>query len=1183
MMKKLLALLLCLTMCLPAAAAFGEAAEATEEPILTEVDLSEYKTPEVGETVNGFELKSVTPFEMIGAELYVYEHVKTGAQLVHISNEDNSRYFVMSFATPTENDKGTPHVFEHAVLDGSEKYPSKTLFFNLIYQTYNTDLNASTANSYTYYRMGSLSEEQLLKYVEYYTDSVLHPMLLEDESIFKEEAWRYELADADADLTLAGTVYSEMLGAMTLDSTALLNYYGLIFPGSHSSHEHGGLPADIPDLTWDDIKNFHAEYYHPSNATAFLYGNIEHIDEFLALLDGYFDGYEKTEITIEESEYTPITSAQSGVFDYPVEAGSDTDGQTTMVYGYVLGEMDEELFWKTDLLTTVLNSESSVLMQNLRAALPTGSFGCYVDEAGPELSVMIYATGLNEGDADTLKETVDASFKTIAEEGFDADAVDAIAASTRLAMLLANESSTLGEDICETMLYYYAATGDLLAYPAYVENMEKFNEWNEDGTFKSLVAEYLVDNERTALAVTRPVPGLKETQEAALAEKLAGVKAAMSEEEIAEIVTQTAEFGSEDEEDNSAEYVSRLQAVTVDSLPEEIREYEVRDTTDEDGVRHIDAIAEVDGVGQTMLLLDASSLTKEDLFWLKLYTDMLGSLDTENYTRAALSTQMERYFNGGTIKVSLGEDENNPNGFVPRVRITCVTLNEDMQASYDLAKEIFFGSRIDDTDRVTELVGTLKLSARNATTSSPYMYQLYRALGAGSKLDACYCALNYVDYYLFLSEVEEMLASDPAGVTAKLEEVRTAVANRNGAIVGCAGNEETIAAHTAAAQSFLDTLESKEIEVQTLEFDAPAKSEGIVMDLNIQFNSLVATWDQTSFEGYDGAMAAVTSLVSDALLQPMLRDTYGVYSVFHGADTDGVYIISYRDPNVAETFAVYDQLPELVKSIEVDQDTLDGYILSAYSGYAQSSGELTGAFSAMLSAMSNQSQEETLEYMRSLKTLDVSTIGEWMNMYADLVENGLRSTTGSASVIDANASYYEAVLNPFGVVAADAGALEDLPEDEDQAAAVTWVLENYMMSQESETAFGTESPAKAADFLTPIYVLIGGENDPAAAIEYLGGFGICPADLDPDSEITREQLVTYTWTVCEAFGVDVTADTAVLADYTDAGEITAGLEEGFAFCAANGLLNPAGEGLLAPQQTATRLDVAVALYVLFSE
>jgi len=296
-----------------------------------------------------------------------------------------------------------------------------------------------------------------------------------------------------------------------------------------------------------------------------------------------------------------------------------------------------------------------------------------------------------------------------------------------------------------------------------------------------------------------------------------------------------------------------------------------------------------------------------------------------------------------------------------------------------------------------------------------------------------------------------------------------------------------------------------------------------------------------------------------------------------------VYIISYRDPNVAETFAVYDQLPELVKSIEVDQDVLDGYILSAYSGYAQSSGELTGAFSAMLSAMSNQSQEETLEYMRSLKTLDVSTIGEWMNMYADLVENGLRSTTGSASVIDANASYYEAVLNPFGVVAADAGALEDLPEDEDQAAAVTWVLENYMMSQESETAFGTESPATAADFLTPIYVLIGGENDPAAAIEYLGGFGICPADLDPDSEITREQLVTYTWTVCEAFGVDVTADTAVLADYTDAGEITAGLEEGFAFCAANGLLNPAGEGLLAPQQTATRLDVAVALYVLFSE
>jgi len=171
--------------------------------------------PSPGDVISGFEVISVSRFEMVGADVVEFSHVQTGAQVLYVANEDTNRSFQISFKTPTVNDKGTPHVFEHAVLDGSEKYPSKALFFNLSYQTYNTYMNAYTMNMMTGYPVASLSEAQLLAYADYYTDSVLHPMLLEDESIFEEEAWRYELADADDELTIAGTVYSEMLGAMT--------------------------------------------------------------------------------------------------------------------------------------------------------------------------------------------------------------------------------------------------------------------------------------------------------------------------------------------------------------------------------------------------------------------------------------------------------------------------------------------------------------------------------------------------------------------------------------------------------------------------------------------------------------------------------------------------------------------------------------------------------------------------------------------------------------------------------------------------------------------------------------------------------------------------------------------------------------------------------------------------------
>ena len=131
-------------------------------------------------------------------------------------------------------------------------------------------MNAMTAPLYTTYPVASLSEEQLLKYADFYTDSCLHPLILEDESIFREEAWRYRLADKESDLTIEGTVYSEMLGAVDINSEAYRNFLKTAFPGSTIGNVSGGDPAYIPDMTWESLRSYHDLYYHPSNCCAFL-------------------------------------------------------------------------------------------------------------------------------------------------------------------------------------------------------------------------------------------------------------------------------------------------------------------------------------------------------------------------------------------------------------------------------------------------------------------------------------------------------------------------------------------------------------------------------------------------------------------------------------------------------------------------------------------------------------------------------------------------------------------------------------------------------------------------------------------------------------------------------------------------------------------------------------------------
>ena len=241
--KKILSLLLALAMLAGVMTALAEPAVNTDKVPL----------PQVGDVIHGFEAREIRDFALVGAQAVLFEHQRTGAKLMYLANEDNNRVFDLTFLTRPTDNTGLPHVFEHSTLDGSRKYPSKALFFNLSYQTYNTYMNASTYSMMTTYPIASLSEAQLLKYADYYTDSCFNPTIMEDESIFREEAWRYRLESMDAPLTIEGTVYSEMLGATTLGRKAGFNAYQAAFPGSVVGLDQGGDPESIPEMTWESL------------------------------------------------------------------------------------------------------------------------------------------------------------------------------------------------------------------------------------------------------------------------------------------------------------------------------------------------------------------------------------------------------------------------------------------------------------------------------------------------------------------------------------------------------------------------------------------------------------------------------------------------------------------------------------------------------------------------------------------------------------------------------------------------------------------------------------------------------------------------------------------------------------------------------------------------------------------
>ena len=1058
--------------------------------------------PAVGTVINGFEVKEISDFDMLGAKVVRFEHIKTGATVLYVANEDTNRFFDIGFRTPTEQDTGIPHVFEHSTLDGSRKFPSKELWFNLSFQTYNTYMNASTYPFMTIYPVSSLSEDQLLTLADFYTDSVFNPMVLEDKSIFDEEAWRYVLKTPDDALTIAGTVYSEMLGATTRTRKANKNFQGEIFPGSYIANDSGGNPDVIPEMTWEDIKEYHGKYYHPSNSLSILYGKLDRWEDYLGMLDSYFSAYDKKVFDLTDPGYKPITAPVTAEYEYPVEAGSDTSNAATIYYGFVCKDADQDTMNKLDLMTTLAGDNSSVLMENLKTALPYGSFGVGIDFSGPELIVEFSADNVNAEDAEVFKSIVDSSMAQIASEGFDPVAVDSIVAAFKLDILLSVESKSIGVDMMPSIQYYWAGTGMTYGYMDFIDSIDNFQAWNDDGSFKDVIKGYVLDNPRNALVTTKAVAGLKEEKDAALAEHLAQVKASMSADEIAAIVNAT--NNPETSNADTAAMVRQIQVVSVETLPEEARIYDVQDQTGSDGIRRIWADADVSDVGYAGILLDASGLRQDQILFFKLWTSVLGELDTERHTRAELSSLMNRYLYNGTIKTSLIEDEITKE-MTPRLRAGFIAMDEDMPAAFDLIHELLL-ENIFDVSRLSEIVSRLKNSLKQTINTSSYNALIYRALSTASELNAYASYINYLDFYSFLEAVEATLETNPDVIVAYLEEIEAYFNNSTNGIILFGGNEESYANYLKSADAFMASLDRRPIEKQVYDLPVADTSEAMIVDTNINYNVIFASSETLGYEEATGDMDAVATLIDDMYLMPQLRDQRGSYGAYLYMTDDGIYAFTYRDPNIAESYEVMDGLADFVANISIDQETLDGYILSSYSGYAQSAGELTGASNAVLNAVGHEDQNKIFDYMRQLKSIKAETFSEtYAPLFQALVDNYNYYTSGSASAIAGVAGAFNAVLNPFGVQDKSQQEITDITEDSPYYEALRFVYENSLMETVSDSEFGTDLPATLGEFSQIMVTLLGGSFTQEDSIAYLAQYGIVPS-APADTVLTAGDL-----------------------------------------------------------------------------
>ena len=258
--------------------------------------------------MNNFKLVRTEDVKELNTLAKIYRHIPTGAEIMSMENDDENKCFGIAFRTPPSDSTGVAHILEHTVLCGSEKYPVKDPFVQLLKGSLQTFLNAFTYPDKTCYPVASQNLKDFHNLVDVYLDAVFHPRITPD--FFQQEGWHYSLEDKNDDLKFKGVVFNEMKGVYSSpDSWLMEKSQQSLYPDTTYGKDSGGNPENIPDLTYEQFKGFHDAYYHPSNARIFFYGD-DPAEERFKLLDTYLSEFKKidpkSEVALQSALPKPV-------------------------------------------------------------------------------------------------------------------------------------------------------------------------------------------------------------------------------------------------------------------------------------------------------------------------------------------------------------------------------------------------------------------------------------------------------------------------------------------------------------------------------------------------------------------------------------------------------------------------------------------------------------------------------------------------------------------------------------------------------------------------------------------------------------------------------------------------------------------------------------------------------------
>jgi len=886
------------------------------------------------ETLSGrYRLLSQTPIPEIGAEVYIYEHIQTAAQVMYISNEDTNKVFTISFKTPPQDNTGCPHIMEHSVLHGSRHFPAKETFNELAKGSMKTFLNAFTGLDRTMYPIASTNDKDFINLMRVYLDAVFYPNVHTNPLILAQEGWHYEVDEQTGELTYNGVVYNEMKGAYSSPESILFRFIQQVqLPDTPYQYDSGGDPDYIPELTWDKFKAFHNTYYHPTNSFVYLYGKLD-IEAALEMLDkdylGQFERGQQADIPKQTPFAQPVTVRKR----YPIAAKDNPEDKYYLSLNYACSEATDtvEMFSLRVLTSILMNMENSPLkLAILQSGLAKDSFA-FLYTAARQSNLSFVLKHLRQEDIPALQALVHKVLTELVRDGIDKDIMEAVINSTEFFL----REAELGD--FPKGLYYNWFTldswlqgGNPVTALAFEPIVHLWRTGLTEPYFEGLITKYLLHNPHSSAIILEPEPGLIEARNQQLQQQLAQKKADLTDRELEDIKAATRALTAWQVASDTPEDLAKIPFLELSDIERTVEEIptEVETTGKSTILQHN---IQTNGIVYLNFWFDASQLKEEDLPWLSLYTDLVGRLDTAKHDFATLSNEINKHTGGINLGFEVLHHYHDSELLLPKLVLSGKAVHDKVDKLLELELDCLTGTVFEDKERIRQLLRETISRCQMQLLNSGHDTAINNLLGNQFVQYRWEEMTSGRLYYLFLKDLDARFAERHEELHSRLNDIRRRFFSRRNLVMGLTGSETDILPVRSLLPTFLAGLPDTTVQRDMRHSALEQVKLGLTAPINVQYCAKGGSFKQLGIT-YTGKLSVVNRVLRSDFLVQEIRQKGGAYGTFSGISRNGfLYCCSYRDPNLEQTLKAYDKTGEFLRGFQCSPREFDKFIIGTIS------------------------------------------------------------------------------------------------------------------------------------------------------------------------------------------------------------------------------------------------------------